>query len=73
MVKKTKKRINLKKHFKKTRRMIKGGFLETMGIGINGINLGRTTGKKRYNWKTGKFDDVTCYNIGLFNFCKNPQ
>ena len=44
-----------------------------MSIGLNGFNLRRTTGEKRYNWKTGKIDDVTCYNIGSFKFCKNPQ
>lgn len=70
MNKKTRRKYNIKNKTKKNR---KGGFLNTMSIGINGINLSRTTGKKRYNWKTGKLDDVTCYAIGPLNFCKNPK
>ena len=51
----------------------KGGFLNTMSLGINGINISRQTGKKRYNWKTGKLDDVTCYGIGSLKWCKHPE
>lgn len=58
---------------RKTRKNIKGGLLGTMSIGINGINLSRQTGKKRYNWKTGKLDDVTCYGVGPIKWCKLPK
>jgi hypothetical protein len=48
----------------------KGGLFGEQKLNIGGIDLSRKTGKKRYNWKTGKFDDVICYKIGPIPFCK---
>jgi hypothetical protein len=55
---------------KKTRKNIKGGLLFDQKINIGGIDLSRETGKKRYNWQTGKWDDYVCYGIGPLNGCK---
>ena len=48
----------------------KGGLFGEQKLNIGGIDLSRNTGRKRYNWKTGKFDDVICYKIGPIPFCK---
>ena len=37
---------------------------------MGGINLARESGKKQYNWKSGKWDDKICYKIGPIPFCK---
>ncbi len=67
--KKTKKRtytIN-----KKTKKHLqKGGLLNTIGLNIGGIDFSKETGKKQYNWKTGKWDPMDCYKIGPIPFCK---
>jgi hypothetical protein len=59
-----------RKNNKKTRRNRKGGFLFDQKLNIGGIDLGRESGKKQYNWKTGKWDDMICYKIGPIPFCK---
>ncbi len=49
----------------------RGGFLNTIGFGIDGVQFSRQTGKKQYNWQTGKWDDMNCYKIGpLPEFCR---
>lgn len=63
-------RTNKRKGNKKTRRNRKGGLLFDQSLNIGGIDLGRESGKKQYNWKTGKWDDMICYKIGPFPFCK---
>jgi hypothetical protein len=63
-------RTNKRKGNKKTRRNRKGGFLFDQSLNIGGIDLARESGKKQYNWKTGKWDDMICYKIGPFPFCK---
>lgn len=67
-----KKRKNLKKTRKnrKSRKNIKGGFLQEMGFGIDGFNFSKQTGQKRYNWQTGKWDAMNCYNVGGLKWCK---
>ena len=59
-----------RKNNKKTRRNRKGGFLFDQKLNIGGIDLARESGKKQYNWKTGKWDDMICYKIGPIPFCK---
>ena len=59
-----------RKNNKKTRRNKKGGLLFDQKLNIGGIDLGRESGKKQYNWKTGKWDDMICYKIGPIPFCK---
>ena len=71
-MKKTRRKLS-KKRKCKTRRNKKGGLLNTMSLGLNGFNVGQTTGQKRYNWKTGNFDDITYYNVGPFKFYKKPD
>jgi hypothetical protein len=63
-----------RRNFKKTRknRNKKGGFLFDQGINIGGIDLSRQTGKKQYNWKTGQWDNLVCYGVGPFKWCKAP-
>ena len=63
----TKKRKNRRR---KTRRVKKGGFLFNQDLKFAGIDLSRQTGKKQYNWKTGKWDNLVCYGIGPFKGCK---
>jgi hypothetical protein len=55
---------------RKTRRVKKGGFLFNQDLKFAGIDLSRQTGKKQYNWKTGKWDNLVCYGIGPFKGCK---
>jgi hypothetical protein len=64
---KTKRKINKKTRTKKNK---KGGLLFNQNLNIGGIDLSRETGKKRYNWKTGKWDDFVCYGIGPLKGCK---
>jgi hypothetical protein len=77
----TKTKYNKKrKYLKKTRKTnnkntrkrkaLNGGFLEEMGFGINGMNFSQNTGKKQYNWKTGKWDAMNCYDVGGLKWCK---
>jgi len=60
----------LSRKHKKTRRNSKGGFMFNQGLNIGGIDLSRQTGEKRYNWQTGKWDNVVCYGVGPFKGCK---
>jgi hypothetical protein len=55
---------------RKHRRGEKGGFLFDQSLNIGGIDLSRQTGKKVYNWKTGKWDNYNCYGIGPFKGCQ---
>jgi hypothetical protein len=55
---------------KKTRRNKKGGLLFNQNLNIGGIDMSKNTGEKRYNWQTGKWDDVVCYGIGPLKGCK---
>ena len=64
------KRKNNKKTRKAYGRNRKGGLLFDQKLNIGGIDLGRESGKKQYNWKTGKWDDMICYKIGPIPFCK---
>lgn len=67
--KKTKKRTY--HNNKKTKKYLqKGGLLNTIGVNIGGIDFSKETGKKQYNWKTGKWDPMDCYKIGPIPFCK---
>lgn len=63
-----------KKSNRKTKKNIKkikkGGFLFDQKLNIGGLDLSRESGKKQYNPKTGKWDDVICYKIGPIPFCK---
>lgn len=62
-----------RKNRRKTRKSIKnikGGLLFDQKINIGGIDLSRETGKKRYNWQTGKWDDYVCYGVGPLKGCK---
>jgi hypothetical protein len=59
-----------RKKLRKTRKNIKGGLLFDQKINIGGIDLSRETGKKRYNWQTGKWDDYVCYGVGPLKGCK---
>lgn len=80
--KKTTKRYNTNLNKKRTtqnkitkkRQLInkkRGGFLNTIGFGIDGVQFSRQTGKKQYNWQTGKWDNMNCYKIGpLPEFCR---
>ena len=63
------KRKNLRKT-RKSIKNIKGGLLFDQKINIGGIDLSRETGKKRYNWQTGKWDDYVCYGVGPLKGCK---
>lgn len=63
------KRKKLRKTIK-TRKNIKGGLLFDQKLNIGGIDLSRETGKKRYNWQTGKWDDYVCYGVGPLKGCK---
>jgi len=67
-------RTNKRKGNKKTRKTYgrnrKGGLLFDQSLNIGGIDLARESGKKQYNWKTGKWDDMICYKIGPIPFCK---
>ncbi len=71
-IKRHTKRQLTKRHRKKrkTRRNKYGGFLFDQKLNIGGIDLSRETGKKRYNWTTGKWDDYVCYGVGPFKGCK---
>ena len=59
-----------RKNNKKTRKNKKGGLLFDQKLDIGGIELARESGKKRYNWETGKWDDMICYKVGPIPFCK---
>jgi hypothetical protein len=73
---------NTKRHFKKrskktktrkakkNKKNLKGGLLFDQKLNIGGIDFSRETGKKQYNWETGKWDDLHCYGIGPFKGCK---
>ena len=63
-------RTNKRKSNKKTKRNKKGGLLFDQKLNIGGIDLSRESGKKQYNLKTGKWDDMICYKIGPIPFCK---
>jgi hypothetical protein len=63
------KRKNRRKTIK-TRKNIKGGLLFDQKLNIGGIDFARETGKKRYNWETGKWDDYVCYGVGPLKGCK---
>ncbi len=67
-----KKRKCIKKTLKnrKRKRTFKGGFLAEMGFGIDGLNFSQNTGKKQYNWKTGKWDAMNCYDVAGLKWCK---
>ena len=67
-----KKRKYIKKTLKnrKRKRTFKGGFLAEMGVGIDGLNFSQNTGKKHYNWKTGKWDAMNCYDVAGLKWCK---
>jgi hypothetical protein len=66
----SKKKYRVKKFNKKTRKNKKGGWLFDQNIKIAGIDMSKQTGKKQYNWKTGKWDNVECYGVGPFKACK---
>ena len=59
-----------KNHKSKTKRNKKGGLLWNSSLNLGGINLSKNTGKKEYNWKTGKWDNLVCYGIGPLKGCK---
>lgn len=59
-----------RKNRRKSIKNIKGGLLFDQKINIGGIDLSRETGKKRYNWQTGKWDDYVCYGVGPLKGCK---
>jgi len=67
---KRKTRALKRKGNKKTKRNRKGGLLFDQKLNIGGIELERNTGQKRYNWKTGKWDNMVCYKVGPIPFCK---
>ena len=65
------KRTRRNKHsLRKTTRNRKGGLLFNQSINLGGIDLSRQTGQKRYNWKTGKWDNMVCYGIGALKGCR---
>lgn len=73
--KRTTKKQRIKRNIKKRktrkiRRNKYGGFLFDQNLNIGGIDFARETGKKRYNWTTGKWDDYVCYGVGPFKGCK---
>ena len=74
MTRRTRTRAIKRKNNKKTRKVYgrnrKGGLLFDQKLNIGGIDLSRESGKKQYNWKTGKWDDMICYKIGPIPFCK---
>ena len=77
MTKRRRTRVIKRKNNKKTSkagracgRNRKGGLLFDQKLNIGGIDLARESGKKQYNWKTGKWDDMICYKIGPIPFCK---
>ena len=56
---------------KKMSKSKKGGFLFTQNLSNDkGFSMSKTTGKRRYNWKTGKWDYEDCYGFGPFKTCK---
>lgn len=68
--KKTRKSRIRKKHNNTKKRNKKGGLLFNQSLNIGGIDLSKNTGKKQYNWQTGKWDDLVCYGIGPLKTCK---
>lgn len=58
------------KKTRKHRKNIKGGFLQDFGFGIDGMNFSKQTGQKRYNWQTGKWDAMNCYDVMGIKWCK---
>lgn len=67
---KNRRKTNKKQQNKKTRKNIRGGLLFDQKLNIGGIDFARETGKKRYNWETGKWDDYVCYGVGPLKGCK---
>lgn len=63
---KRKSKKSLKRKTRKNNK--KGGFLFDQKINIGGLDLSRESGKKQYNPKTGKWDDMICYKIGTYSF-----
>ena len=72
ILKKTNKNNN-KKRNNKSRKIIKGGFLFDNKINIGGLELSRETGQKKYNWNTGKWDNLICYGIGPLKTCHKEE
>jgi len=62
-----------KKRNNKSRKVIKGGFLFDNKINIGGLELSRETGQKKYNWNTGKWDNLICYGIGPLKTCHKEE
>ena len=58
-----------RKKGRKSRKARKGGFMHTTNFGWNGFSMNKTTGSRRYNWKTGKWDYEDCYGIGSLKHC----
>lgn len=71
IIKKTYRKIYRKTYRKNTKtkknrnKNKKGGSID-MNFGI----FSSHKGTKRYNWKTGKMDDLNCYGVGPFKWCK---
>ena len=61
-----KKYNNNNKQYNKSIANQKAGFMKELGFEINGLKFNKITGDKRYNWETGKWDPVDCYQIGPF-------
>lgn len=54
----------------KSRTNKKGGFLINQSVSNgSGFSMNKTTGQKRYNWTTGKWDYEDCYGFGPFKTC----
>lgn len=54
-------------------RKLKGGFLFDNKVNIGGIDFSRETGQKKYNWETGKWDNLICYGIGPIKTCHKEE
>lgn len=68
--KKSKKYTVNRKRGNRTRRNRKGGLMFNQSVNLGSLDLSRQTGKKRYNWKTGKWDNMVCYGIGALKGCR---
>ena len=54
----------------KTRKNMKGGFIETRTLTFPGLgSFGTQTGRKIYDYKTNQWKDQTCYTIFGYQFC----
>ena len=74
LVKTLKKTNKNKKSYKNNSRKVKkGGFLFDNKINIGGLELSRETGQKKYNWKTGNWDNLICYGIGPLKTCHKEE